>query len=432
MKWKFWEKNPYNSKNSRDDEDQQAPGFLKGDIKPDGGMMAAFINKKPLWIALGAAGALYFAFNEYRYYEASHKATVRVVKKIGPVSSHPEYAVAPPPVAPTSSVVSAAAANSKRGASSPSAQGQGPGQRPPGGHAPPPQPQPVSPQVQALQASLAGGQSSGMVPWPATRGPAKAGIQPTSGEPFPVKPAVPAPKSHAESGVGVYDQHLVRKEASPYELLQGSVIPAILSTGIDSDIPGEVTAVVAHPVYDSNSGAYLLIPAGSKLVGIYASRVIAGQTRVAVGWERVIFPNGTYINLGSMPGADPRGFSGFHDEVDDHTWAIFKDALLMSVINVGMAMASPTSTATNTTGVTGNQALSNSEQALSQTFGQAEAGILQKGMNVSPTLKIRPGYAFEVVVTKDLVFPGTYNPAPQEAPETPSAPALAAMINPYR
>ncbi|WP_226840428.1 TrbI/VirB10 family protein [Acidithiobacillus ferruginosus] len=430
MNWKFWERNPSNGTSARADEDQQAPGFLRGDIKPDGGMMATFINKKPLWIALVAAGALYFAFNEYRSYEASHKATERVVKKIGPVSSHPEYAAAPPPVAPTSSAVSAAAAHPKGGPSSPSA--PGPGQGAPGGHAPPPQPQPVSPQVQALQTSLAGGQSSAMVPWPTTRGPAKAGIPPATGEPFPVKSAVPAPKSHAESGVGVYEQHLVRKEASPYELLQGSVIPAILSTGIDSDIPGKVTAVVAHPVYDSNSGAYLLIPAGSKLVGIYASRVIAGQTRVAMGWERVIFPNGTYINLGSMPGAGPRGFSGFHDEVDDHTWAIFKDALLMSVINVGMAMASPTSTATNTTGVTGNQALSNSEQALSQTFGQAEAGILQKGMNVSPTLKIRPGYAFEVVVTKDLVFPGTYNPAPQEAPATPSAPALAAMINPYR
>jgi type IV secretion system protein VirB10 len=430
MNWKFWERNPYNGTNSHVDEDQQTQGFMKGDIKPDGGMMAAFINKKPLWIALVAAGALYFAFNEYRSYEASHKTTERVVKKIGPVSSHPEYAAAPPPVAPTSSAVSAAMAHSKSGSSSPSV--PGPGQGTPGGHAPPPQPQPVSPQVQALQASLAGGQSSGMVPWPTTRGSAKAGIPPATGEPFPVKPAVPAPKSHAESGVGVYDQHLVRKEASPYELLQGSVIPAILSTGIDSDIPGEVTAVVAHPVYDSNSGAYLLIPAGSKLVGIYASKVIAGQTRVAMGWERVIFPNGTYINLGAMPGAGPHGFSGFHDEVDDHTWAIFKNALLMSLINVGMAMASPTSTATNTTGVTGNQALSDSQQALSQTFGQAEAGILQKGMNVSPTLKIRPGYAFEVVVTKDLVFPGTYNPAPQEAPATPSAPALAAMINPYR
>ncbi|QQD71960.1 TrbI/VirB10 family protein [Acidithiobacillus ferrivorans] len=430
MNWKFWERNPYNGTNSHVDEDQQTPGFMKGDIKPDGGMMAAFINKKPLWIALVAAGALYFAFNEYRSYEASHKTTERVVKKIGPVSSHPEYAAAPPPVAPTSSAVSAAMAHSKSGSSSPSA--PGPGQGAPGGHAPPPQPQSVSPQVQALQASLAGGQSSGMVPWPTTRGSAKAGIPPATGEPFPVKLAVPAPKSHAESGVGVYDQHLVRKEASPYELLQGSVIPAILSTGIDSDIPGEVTAVVAHPVYDSNSGAYLLIPAGSKLVGIYASKVIAGQTRVAMGWERVIFPNGTYVNLGAMPGAGPHGFSGFHDEVDDHTWAIFKNALLMSLINVGMAMASPTSTATNTTGVTGNQALSDSQQALSQTFGQAEAGILQKGMNVSPTLKIRLGYAFEVVVTKDLVFPGTYNPAPQEASATPSAPALAAMINPYR
>ncbi len=424
MNWKFWEKNPYSSKNSRAEEDQQTPGFMKGDIKPDGGMMAAFINKKPLWIALVVAGALFFAFNEYRSYEASHKAMARVIKKIGPVSSHPDYAAAQPTAAPTSSTISAATAHSKSGASSPSA--PGPGQGAPGGHVPPPQPQSVSPQVQALQASLAGGQSLGMVPWPTTGETTKAG------GPVQVQAAVPAPKTNAESGVGVYDQHLVRKETSPYELLQGSVIPAILSMGIDSDIPGQVTAVVAHPVYDSNSGAHVLIPAGSKLVGTYASKIIAGQTRVAMGWERVIFPNGTYINLGTMPGAGPHGFSGFHDEVDDHTWAIFKNALLMSLINVGMAMASPTSTATNTTGVTGNQALSDSQQALSQTFGQAEAGILQKGMTISPTLKIRPGYAFEVVVTKDLVFPGTYNPAPQEAPATPSAPALAAMINPYR
>ena len=420
MNWKFWEKSPGNN-SAQAVEDQQTPSSLSGEIKPDGGALAAFINKKPLWIAAGAAALLYLGFNEYRSYEASHKANARVVQKIRPISTHPNYNAAPPPTAVTMSMVSATTASTESGPPAKSAPGAV--------HAPPQQP---NPQLQALQASLAGGQTSGLVSWPTTRGNSKAGTPAKAGGPVQVKAAVPAPKTNAESGAGVYDQHLVRKETSPYELLEGSVIPAVLSTGIDSDIPGEVTAVVAHPVYDSNSGAHVLIPAGSKLVGTYASKIIAGQTRVAMGWERVIFPNGTYINLGAVPGAGPHGFSGFHDEVDDHTWAIFKDALLMSLINVGMAMSSPTSTATNTTGVTGNQALSDSQQALSQTFGQAEAGILQKGMSISPTLKIRPGYAFEVVVTKDLVFPRTYNPAPQEAPETPSAPALAAMINPYR
>jgi len=206
----------------------------------------------------------------------------------------------------------------------------------------------------------------------------------------------------------VYDTHLVRKEVSPYELLQGTVIPALLTTGIKSDISGQITAVVDHPVYNSLNGATVLVPAGSKLVGTYQSGGSMGQTRIGVMWTRIEFPNGTYIQLGAVPGTSPRGYAGFKDQVNNHTWTIFKNALLLSLIDVGMSIASPTSTSTNTTGVTGNQALQDGEQALAQTFGQAEAQLFQKYINIAPTLTIRPGYAFNVVVTKDLVFPGPY------------------------
>lgn len=113
-----------------------------------------------------------------------------------------------------------------------------------------------------------------------------------TGPPATVATTLPKPKT------SVYSTHLVRKEASPYELLQGTVIPATLETGIKSDLPGEITAVVSQPIYNSVSGAYVLIPAGSKLVGTYQSKIMAGATRVGVDWTRILFPNGTYMNVG--------------------------------------------------------------------------------------------------------------------------------------
>ena len=231
---------------------------------------------------------------------------------------------------------------------------------------------------------------------------------------------------------GVYSSHLDRREVSPWELLQGAVIPAILETGIKSDLAGEVTAVVAHPVYNSLNAAYVLIPAGSRLIGYYRSGAVMGQTRVGVEWTRIEFPNGTYIRLSNMPGTSPRGYAGFKDLVNNHTWEIFKNALLLSFIDVGMSIASPTSSSTNTTGVTGNEALQDGEQSLAQTFGQAESQLFQKYINIAPTITIRPGYAFNVVVTQDLVFPGPYVHGADFVGTTASGePAAPTELDPY-
>ncbi|MHB1705942.1 MAG: TraB/TrbI/VirB10 family type IV secretion system protein [Acidithiobacillus sp.] len=301
-----------------------------------------------------------------------------------------------------------------------------------------------SPQVAAFEQAIGGQGGSGGDVWSWGGGrsagsavAATASIPETS----PLQGAAPDELTLAKSIAlmtkrdkeqGVYSRHLDRKEVSPYELLQGTVIPALLETGIKSDIAGQVTAVVDHPVYNSLNASYVLIPAGSRIVGYYRSGAAMGQTRVGVEWTRVEFPNGTYIRLSNMPGTSPSGYAGFKDLVDDHTWQIFKNALLLSFIDVGMAMASPTSTTTNTTGVTGNEALQNGEQALAQTFGQAEAQLFQKYINIAPTITIRPGYAFNVVVTRDLVFPGPYRHGTNlVGTAAPSAPAMPSEANPY-
>jgi type IV secretion system protein VirB10 len=223
---------------------------------------------------------------------------------------------------------------------------------------------------------------------------------------------------------------LVTRETSPFEMLSGSIIPAVLQTGIKSYLPGGITAVVSRNIYSSVNGATLLIPAGAKLVGTYDTQTALGINRLAVAWTRIEFPNGTTMNLPGYEGAGGSGYAGFAGDVNDHTWLIFKNALLLSLVDAGMAVASPTSTVSNTTGVSGNAALQDSEQSLAQTFGQAESQMLQKYIDIAPTITIHPGYLFSVVVAHDMVFPGPYNPDMQTGSASVE-PALGPNLNPY-
>jgi type IV secretion system protein VirB10 len=118
----------------------------------------------------------------------------------------------------------------------------------------------------------------------------------------------------------------LENSVSRYTLQAGSVIPAKLITGIRSDLPGQVTAQVTENVHDSPTGKYLLIPQGSKLMGAYDSQVSYGHNRLLLVWTRLIIPNGRSVVLERQPGADPQGFSGLEDEVDQH-W----DRLVMGV-----------------------------------------------------------------------------------------------------
>ena len=198
----------------------------------------------------------------------------------------------------------------------------------------------------------------------------------------------------------------IQAPRSPYELRAGFVIPATLISGINSDLPGQIVAQVSQNVYDTASGKYKLVPQGSRLVGAYSSNVAFGQARVLVAWQRIVFPDGKALDIGSMPSGDGAGYAGFNDQVDNHYARIFGSALLMSGVVAGAAFSQSRNAVTGTgSAPTAGSALS---EALGQQLGQATAQMISKNLNIAPTLAIRPGFRFNVIVVKDLMFSTPY------------------------
>ncbi|SFL14571.1 type IV secretion system protein VirB10 [Nitrosomonas aestuarii] len=196
----------------------------------------------------------------------------------------------------------------------------------------------------------------------------------------------------------------IKKPQSPYILQTGFVIPATLISGINSELPGQIMAQVSQHIYDSPVGKHRLIPQGSRLVGTYSSEVEFGQARVLVAWQRIVFPDGKTMDIGAMPGADGVGYAGFKDQVNNHYLRIFGSALIMSAIVAGTAYSQR-----DAGGAFGRQnAGSIMSQSLGQQLGLVTANLIRKNMNISPTLEIRPGYRFNIIVTKDMVFNKPY------------------------
>ncbi len=186
----------------------------------------------------------------------------------------------------------------------------------------------------------------------------------------------------------------------------GSVIPATLIGGINSDLPGQIVGQVAQDVCDTPTGEHVLIPQGSRLVGEYSSDVQYGQSRVFVVWQRIIFPDGKALDLGAMPGSSGAGYSGFRDRVNNHYVRIFGSAIMMSAILAGVEMTQNNQDYNQSSN---QQRMSDAmSEALGNQLGGVMAEMLQKNMNIAPTLEIRPGYRFNVMLVKDLIFPGPY------------------------
>lgn len=204
-----------------------------------------------------------------------------------------------------------------------------------------------------------------------------------------------------------YLPNSVVPELSPYELKRGSVIPATLITGINSDLPGRITAQVSQHVFDSATGHRLLIPQGTKLFGRYGSDVSFGQSRVLVVWTDIIFPNGSTLQIGGMAGTDAKGYGGFRDKVDRHYLRTFGSAALLAVIGTGIDMSVPESSTLATQDTASDAARRN----FAETFGRVVERTINRNLDVQPTLEIRPGYKFNVLVDQDIVFPSAYQRA---------------------
>nr|BCU00376.1 TrbI/VirB10 family protein [uncultured bacterium] len=194
---------------------------------------------------------------------------------------------------------------------------------------------------------------------------------------------------------------------SPFEIRAGAVIPGIMLSGINSDLPGQIMAQVSQDVYDTATGKYLLIPQGTRMVGSYSSDVAFGQEGVLIAWQRLVFPDGKALDIGAMPGADMAGYSGFRDKVNNHLWRIYGSALFMAGITAGASMATDQGQNSGT-GYQQPSVSSEISSALGQQLGQVSAQIVSKNLNVAPTIEIRPGYRFNIVTVKDVTFTKAY------------------------
>ncbi|HBL92129.1 MAG TPA: conjugal transfer protein TrbI [Hyphomonas sp.] len=191
----------------------------------------------------------------------------------------------------------------------------------------------------------------------------------------------------------IYNPHRVEDPLSPYQVMAGTLIPASLVTGINSDLPGTIVAQVTQPVYDTVTGHYVLIPQGSRLIGRYQSEVSFGQDRALVTWDRIIFPDGASISI-SAPGADAQGYAGLADRTDHHWDRVFVAAGLATILGVGAEL--------------GNDGEGNLERAIrrgtTDTVNQAGQRVVERNLGIQPTIRVRPGWPVRVVVTRDLIL----------------------------
>jgi type IV secretion system protein TrbI len=194
---------------------------------------------------------------------------------------------------------------------------------------------------------------------------------------------------------GIYNPHSLQNPVSPYQIMAGTVIGAALVTGLNSDLPGEVIAQITEPIFDSVSGRTLLVPQGSRLIGRYDSVVAFGQSRALVVWHRIIMPDGSSIEIDNLPATDAAGYAGLEDEVDFHTWQLIKGVALATLLGVGTEL---------TFGSEEGNLVRALRQSTQQSTNEAGQRLVEKNLDIQPTITVRPGWPLRVIVEKDLVL----------------------------
>jgi type IV secretory pathway VirB10-like protein len=202
--------------------------------------------------------------------------------------------------------------------------------------------------------------------------------------------------------------------ASPWTIAEGSVIQALLMFGVNSDYPGDIVAQLERPLYDSATGRYLLIPAGSKLIGKFARPSDELEERIKIEWHRILLPNNWSMPLPQMPSTDQEGYAGVTGDVNAHHLQKIGAAALLTVLSIGPAIGSAIATSNNQASYYDPTSTIATIMA-SQAGGQAATHAnqwLSPYLNRPKTVVIPPGTRFDVFVNSDLIMPGPYSDDP--------------------
>lgn len=221
------------------------------------------------------------------------------------------------------------------------------------------------------------------------------GLNDRSGEIIPSSQARKLAFVSAKADKQTTNPHGLAAAPSPYAIMAGSIIPASLITGLNADLPGSTIAQVTENVYDTVTGEHLLVPQGTKLFGKYDSVVAFGQKRALVVWTRLILPNGNSIVIENLPATDVAGYAGLEDEVDFHTWQLLKGIGLATLLGVGTQLS---------LGNDESDLVKALRESVQQTTNRAGQRLIERQLDVQPTITVRPGWPLRVIVSKDIVL----------------------------
>ena len=192
-----------------------------------------------------------------------------------------------------------------------------------------------------------------------------------------------------------YQSNFMIEQLSEFEIKAGDFIPAILQTGINSDLPSKtIVAIVSENVRDTIRGKHILIPQGTKIIGVYDSSITFGQERLLIIWQRLIFLNGKTIGLDNMQGVDLSGKAGITGDVNNHFSTLLKGVILSSIM--GSAGAIVTERKNDWRGAAAEGA---GEQIV--TIGD---NFAERALSRQPTITIEPGTRFNIIVHSDLIL----------------------------
>jgi type IV secretory pathway VirB10-like protein len=192
---------------------------------------------------------------------------------------------------------------------------------------------------------------------------------------------------------------------SPYQINAGMQIPVVLGQDLTSDAESLFSAIVSTDVYDSVSGRFLLVPAGSRIFGIAdVDAPTNQQPTLMLAAKTLYLPNGYSIALSGAPGVNGMGLSGVSDLVNRHYLQRYGAAAFLSLVTAGIRMA----TYSGRGGLWYLTPEDAAAQGMGQVLGQATGEDLRRTMNIRPTVSVRAGYSFNVTVVQDLVFPSPY------------------------
>ncbi len=193
----------------------------------------------------------------------------------------------------------------------------------------------------------------------------------------------------------IYNPYTLQDPVSPYQVMAGTIIAASMVTGVNSDLPGRVIAQVTENVFDSVTGNYLLLPQGSRVIGAYDSVIAFGQQRALIVWQRIIMPDGSSAVIENLPATDTAGYSGLTDEVDFHTWQMLSGIALSTMLGVSSEL---------TLGDEESDLVAAIRESTQKNADKVGQDLVERNLNIQPTLTIRPGWPLRIIVNKDMVL----------------------------